>query len=755
MATYEEVVQEIARQNIPDAEAVQLIERAQQAYKRGKYATSAPPATTLQPKVRDEKPLHSTRNVPQSYDFSEPTSLVGRLGQQYRNAGTFIKNQFGALGNMAHDILDPNVSTTAGMVDLATGAFETLAPEWLKGKAETPEEQTQRDRIKGAFREWYTSHGADPNKTAGENWENFASWLGQGGLPQLLMEGYGMAKGAGMRGVEGVRHVQAAPEAPKGIAPMPTGREILGSVVEDLTPDPVTMMRKSQGPAIKPEQVGMATDIAKERLATGASSTVEGKQAIIKRLDAVGKEIGSWIEQGTREDMKIPANKVYAQIDKLKSAVGRSEGELMEIRRAEKDFISRVFGVEAATDFGKKGIRPSGDIPIASAREIKTRLQEIHANAYDRLASGKDIPTMGRKTQLAEAAGLKEAIGDRIPEINPPNREYSTLNEALDVVARDLVFMEQNAIIPGNLLSDIVGDTVPFLMRKFRQIGDRNLIRHLKMRPDISSRLAVKINDLRNAAQGTSDLRPITKPSGLGPTEEAAAAKAFTERLTAALQMQPSEEGVAARGFEQPGDYTGASPLQGPGTGLPPEGLAANATPEVQAAAQATLRGNLAGSNKTPPNPPALGIEGVGKVPPAPIVNGPSRPLVRRVGGAEPEGLTPEQATQLTGNPEQPPALAELSAPMYAETKTNPEVPQPPPKPLVRKMQGQYTVGDILAGNKELFEGGFAWRVIDRTALEKDTFPRGGLVVADVKDGHLVHLNKRQAKGLTNFGSTK
>lgn len=197
---------------------------------------------------------------------------------------------------------------------------------------------------------------------------------------------------------------------------------------------PEKLMQSALKPTLKQLETGQAATAVKTMLEEGINPTQAGVQKIQSKIKDINAQVANKIESSTGTVKKTDVLKYLDELEAKKLKQVNPADDIVAIDRVKQEFMN----------FNKPTIKTPGQaIPVQLAQELKQGTYGSLAKKYGQLGSTEV------EAQKALARGLKEKVGEAVPEVLGLNKKESQLINTLDVVERRAL-MELNKN-PGGL----------------------------------------------------------------------------------------------------------------------------------------------------------------------------------------------------------------------------------------------------------------------------------------------------------------
>jgi hypothetical protein len=213
------------------------------------------------------------------------------------------------------------------------------------------------------------------------------------------------------------------------------GAEMFPNVVKTISQTiPEKLMQSALKPTLKQLETGQASTAVKTMLEEGINPTQAGVQKIQSKIKDLNTQVANKIESSTGTVNKTDILKYLDALEAKKLKQVNPADDIVAIDKVKQEFMN----------FNKPVIKtPSQAIPVQLAQELKQGTYSALAKKYGQIGSTEI------EAQKALARGLKEKVGEAVPEVLGLNKKESQLIDTLDVVERRAL-MELNKN-PGGL----------------------------------------------------------------------------------------------------------------------------------------------------------------------------------------------------------------------------------------------------------------------------------------------------------------
>jgi len=213
------------------------------------------------------------------------------------------------------------------------------------------------------------------------------------------------------------------------------GAELFPNIAKTVSQTiPEKLMQSALKPTLKQLETGQAATAVKTMLEEGINPTQAGVQKIQSKIKDLNTQVANKIESSTGTVKKTDILKYLDELEAKKLKQVNPADDIAAIDRVKQEFMN----------FNKPVIKtPSQAIPVQLAQELKQGTYGSLAKKYGQLGSTEV------EAQKALARGLKEKVGEAVPEVIGLNKKESQLINTLDVVERRAL-MELNKN-PGGL----------------------------------------------------------------------------------------------------------------------------------------------------------------------------------------------------------------------------------------------------------------------------------------------------------------
>lgn len=213
------------------------------------------------------------------------------------------------------------------------------------------------------------------------------------------------------------------------------GAEMFPNVVKTISQTiPEKLMQSALKPTLKQLETGQASTAVKTMLEEGINPTQAGVQKIQSKIKDLNTQVANKIESSTGTVKKTDILKYLDELEAKKLKQVNPADDIVAIDKVKQEFMN----------FNKPIIKtPSQAIPVQLAQELKQGTYSALAKKYGQMGSTEI------EAQKALARGLKEKVGEAVPEVLGLNKKEAQLIDTLDVVERRAL-MELNKN-PGGL----------------------------------------------------------------------------------------------------------------------------------------------------------------------------------------------------------------------------------------------------------------------------------------------------------------
>ena len=213
------------------------------------------------------------------------------------------------------------------------------------------------------------------------------------------------------------------------------GAEMFPNVVKTISQTiPEKLMQSALKPTLKQLETGQASTAVKTMLEEGINPTQGGVQKIQSKIKDLNTQVANKIQSSTGTVNKTDILKYLDELEAKKLKQVNPADDIVAIDKVKQEFMN----------FNKPIIKtPSQAIPVQLAQELKQGTYSALAKKYGQMGSTEI------EAQKALARGLKEKVGEAVPEVLGLNKKEAQLIDTLDVVERRAL-MELNKN-PGGL----------------------------------------------------------------------------------------------------------------------------------------------------------------------------------------------------------------------------------------------------------------------------------------------------------------
>jgi hypothetical protein len=213
------------------------------------------------------------------------------------------------------------------------------------------------------------------------------------------------------------------------------GSEMFPNITKTISQTiPEKLMQSALKPTLKQLETGQASTAVKTMLQEGINPTQAGVQKIQAKIQDLNTQVANKIESSTGTVKKTDVLKYLDDLEAKKLKQVNPADDIVAIDKVKQEFMN----------FNKPEIKtPGQSIPVQLAQELKQGTYSALAKKYGQMGSTEI------EAQKALARGLKEKVGQAVPEVLGLNKKESQLIDTLDVVERRAL-MELNKN-PGGL----------------------------------------------------------------------------------------------------------------------------------------------------------------------------------------------------------------------------------------------------------------------------------------------------------------
>jgi len=270
------------------------------------------------------------------------------------------------------------------------------------------------------------------------------------------------------------------------------GAEMFPNIAKTISQTiPEKLMQSALKPTLKQLETGQASTAVKTMLEEGINPTQAGVQKIQSKIKDLNTQVANKIESSTGTVKKTDILKYLDELEAKKLKQVNPADDIAAIDRVKQEFMN----------FNKPVIKtPSQAIPVQLAQELKQGTYGSLAKKYGQLGSTEV------EAQKTLARGLKEKVGEAVPEVIGLNKKESELIDTLDVVERRAL-MELNKNPAGlALLTESPQQFAAFMADKsalFKSLVARGIYNFNKVSQPVQGLL-----NTPQAARATSILSP-------------------------------------------------------------------------------------------------------------------------------------------------------------------------------------------------------------------------------------------------------
>ena len=270
------------------------------------------------------------------------------------------------------------------------------------------------------------------------------------------------------------------------------GAEMFPNIVKTVTQTiPERLMQSALKPTQKQLQTGKASTAVKTMLEEGINPTQVGVKKLESKIEDINKQVVNKIGSSTGTVSKTDVLKYLDDIEANKLKQVNPSDDISAINKVRQEFMAYNQPIIKTT---------SQTIPVQLAQELKQGTYKALKNKYGQLGSTEV------EAQKALARGLKEKVGEAVPEIMGLNKKEAQLIDTLDVVERRAL-MELNKNPMGlALLTETPQQFAAFMADKsalFKSLLARSLYNLNKVTAPAQGLLSTP-----QAARGASILSP-------------------------------------------------------------------------------------------------------------------------------------------------------------------------------------------------------------------------------------------------------
>lgn len=257
---------------------------------------------------------------------------------------------------------------------------------------------------------------------------------------------------------------------------------------------PERLMQSALKPTPTQLKSGKASTAIKTMLEEGINPTQVGVKKLESKIEDINKQVVDKIGSSTGTVSKTDVLKYLDDIEANKLKQVNPSDDLAAINKVRQEFMAYNQPIIKTT---------SQTIPVQLAQDLKQGTYKALKNKYGQLGSTEV------EAQKALARGLKEKVGEAVPEVMGLNKKESELIDTLDVVERRAL-MELNKN-PGGLalLTENIPQFAAFMADKsalFKSLLARSLYNLNKVTAPVQGLLSTP-----QAARGASILSPYTE----------------------------------------------------------------------------------------------------------------------------------------------------------------------------------------------------------------------------------------------------
>jgi predicted house-cleaning noncanonical NTP pyrophosphatase (MazG superfamily) len=213
------------------------------------------------------------------------------------------------------------------------------------------------------------------------------------------------------------------------------GAEMFPNVAKTISQTiPEKLMQSALKPTLKQLETGQASTAVKTMLEEGINPTQAGVQKIQSKIKDLNTQVANKIEASTGTVKKTDILKYLDELEAKKLKQVNPADDIVAIDKVKQEFMN----------FNKPVIKTPGQaIPVQLAQQLKQGTYSALAKKYGQMGSTEI------EAQKTLARGLKEKVGEAVPEVLGLNKKEAQLIDTLDVVERRAL-MELNKN-PGGL----------------------------------------------------------------------------------------------------------------------------------------------------------------------------------------------------------------------------------------------------------------------------------------------------------------
>lgn len=213
------------------------------------------------------------------------------------------------------------------------------------------------------------------------------------------------------------------------------GAEMFPNIAKRITQTiPEKLMQSALKPTLKQLETGQAATAVKTMLEEGISPTQSGVEKLQSKIKDLNTQVVNKIESSTGTVKKTDVLKYLDELEAKKLKQVNPADDLVAIDKVKQEFMN----------FNKPVIKTPGQaIPVQLAQQLKQGTYASLAKKYGQIGSTEV------EAQKALARGLKEKVGEAVPDVLGLNKKEAQLIDTLDVVERRAL-MELNKN-PGGL----------------------------------------------------------------------------------------------------------------------------------------------------------------------------------------------------------------------------------------------------------------------------------------------------------------
>ena len=270
------------------------------------------------------------------------------------------------------------------------------------------------------------------------------------------------------------------------------GAEMFPNIVKTISQTiPERLMQSALKPTLKQLETGKAATAVKTMLEEGINPTQLGVKKLENKITDINSEIVNKIGSSTGTVSKTDVLKYLDDIEAKKLKQVNPSDDISAINKVRQEFMAYNQPIIKTT---------SQTIPVQLAQELKQGTYSALKKKYGQLGSTEV------EAQKALARGLKEKVGEAVPDVLGLNKKEAQLIDTLDVVERRAL-MELNKN-PGGLalLTESLPQFAAFMADKsalFKSLVARGLYNFNKVSQPVQGLL-----NTPQAARGASILSP-------------------------------------------------------------------------------------------------------------------------------------------------------------------------------------------------------------------------------------------------------